>query len=225
MLPYFWRFIALEMKNNPWHAVEKIPLTFESEEHYFGSFVNPLREETRAGLASSMEVMDRAPFAEVIYFCEGKRGDHILYDFTVGIWKNRFSERGKEPYLTLPGDLLILVDGKPESVSDLQRKGRTWNLLLVKSVVDDGIEAVQKKEKDDGIEDENEDDKKDHIKDDSTSRHFKVTAPREIEFQDGMFVVFVMNITTEKRIWNSLHIYRNLKIVKEIIYSDSMVRS
>ncbi|PWA55757.1 hypothetical protein CTI12_AA426780 [Artemisia annua] len=93
-----------------------------------------MRKETRAGLASSMEVMDRAPFAEVVDFCEGKRGDHILYDFTVGTWKNRFSERGKEPYLTLPGDLLILVDGKPESVSDLQHMGRTWNLLLVKSV-------------------------------------------------------------------------------------------
>ncbi|GKA24657.1 UvrD-like helicase, ATP-binding domain, P-loop containing nucleoside triphosphate hydrolase [Tanacetum coccineum] len=192
-------------------VVEKIPLTFMSERGYLGSFVNPLLEETRAGLASSMEVIDRAPFAEVAGFREGKR----VYDVTVNTWRNRFSERGKEPYLTLPGDLLILVDGKPESVSDLQHMGRTWNLLLVKSVVDD--------EKD-HIEDDNVDDTKDHIEDDSTSRHFKVMAPRRIEFQDGMFVIFLMNITTEKRIWDSLHIHRDLKIVKEIICSDSMVK-
>ncbi|PWA91180.1 tetratricopeptide repeat (TPR)-like superfamily protein [Artemisia annua] len=42
--------------------------------------------------------------------------------------KNQFSERGKDAYHTLPGDLLIFVDGKPESVSDLQRVGRTWAL-------------------------------------------------------------------------------------------------
>nr|GEV89776.1 pentatricopeptide repeat-containing protein At3g13880 isoform X1 [Tanacetum cinerariifolium] len=153
--------------------VENIPLTFESEEHYFGSFVYPLLEETRAELASSKEIMYRAPFAEIIYFNESKCGENIVYDVTVGPWKNQFSERGKDAYHTLPGDLLILVDGKLESISDLQRVGRTWALSLIKKL---------------------------------------------------MFAVFVTNITTQMRIWNSLHIHRNLNIVKEVLYSNSMVK-
>nr|GEZ84020.1 UvrD-like helicase, ATP-binding domain, P-loop containing nucleoside triphosphate hydrolase [Tanacetum cinerariifolium] len=79
--------------------VENIPLTFESEEHYFGSFVYPLLEETSAELASSMEIMYRASFAEIIYFNESKCGENMVYDVTVGPWKNQFSERGKDAYI------------------------------------------------------------------------------------------------------------------------------
>ncbi|GJY16701.1 UvrD-like helicase, ATP-binding domain, P-loop containing nucleoside triphosphate hydrolase [Tanacetum coccineum] len=175
------------------NLVENLPLTFESEEHYFASFVYPLLEETRADLASSMEIMYRAPFAEILSFNESKCGENMVYDVIAGPWKNQFSERGKDGYCTLPGDLLILVDRKPESISDLQHVGRTWALSLVKS---------------------NEDD--------STS--LKVKASKPIEFQEGMFVIFAMNITTQNRIWNSLHIHRNLDIIKEVLYSHSMVK-
>ncbi|PWA68995.1 jacalin-like lectin domain-containing protein [Artemisia annua] len=115
------------------YEVENIPLAFVCEEHYFGSFVYPLLEETHAELASSMEIMYRAPFAEILSFNESKCGENMVYDVSVGPWKNPFSERGKYAYQTLPGDLLVLVDGKPESISDLRRVGRTWALSSVKS--------------------------------------------------------------------------------------------
>ncbi|PWA49328.1 uvrD-like Helicase, ATP-binding domain, P-loop containing nucleoside triphosphate hydrolase [Artemisia annua] len=175
------------------YEVENLPLTFESEEHYFGSFVYPLLEETRADFASSMEIMYRAPFAEILSFNESKCGENMVYDVTAGPWKNQFSERGKDAYCTLPSNLLFLVDGKPESISDLRRVGRTWALSLVKS---------------------NEDD----------STLLKVKASKPIEFQDGMFAVFVINITTHRRICNSLHIHRNLNIIKEVLYSHSRVK-
>ncbi|GJR49653.1 UvrD-like helicase, ATP-binding domain, P-loop containing nucleoside triphosphate hydrolase [Tanacetum coccineum] len=162
---------------------EKIPLTFESEQHYFRSFVYPLLEETRFELASSMEIMHRAPFADIISFNESKSGENMVYDVTVGRWRNQCSERGKDDYHTLLGDLLLLVDGKPESVSDLKRVGRTWALTLVKS---------------------NEDD--------STSISVKASQP--IEFQDGMFAIFVMNVTSQKRIWNSTDIIEILDHIK-----------
>ncbi|GJW56591.1 hypothetical protein Tco_0103322, partial [Tanacetum coccineum] len=57
--------------------VENLPLTFESEEHYFASFVYPLLEETRADLASSMEIMYRAPFAKILSFNESKCGENM----------------------------------------------------------------------------------------------------------------------------------------------------
>nr|GEW67078.1 UvrD-like helicase, ATP-binding domain, P-loop containing nucleoside triphosphate hydrolase [Tanacetum cinerariifolium] len=172
--------------------VENIPLSFESEHHYFGSFVYPLLEETCCELASSMQIMYRAPFDDIIAFKESKSGENMLYDVTVGPWKNQFSEDGKDAYHTLAGDLLILVDEKPESVSDLQGLGRTWAFSLVKN---------------------NEDD--------STS--IKVKASKPIVFQDGMFVVSVMNLTTQKRIQKSLHMHKNHNIIKKILCSDSMV--
>ncbi|PWA60761.1 uvrD-like Helicase, ATP-binding domain, P-loop containing nucleoside triphosphate hydrolase [Artemisia annua] len=173
--------------------VENIPLTFESEEHYFGSFVYPLLEETRCELASSMEIMYKSPFADILSINVSKGGENMLYDVTIGPWKNQYSECGKDLYHTILGDLLILVDGKPESITDLQHVGRTWTFSMVKNYEDD-------------------------------SRSMKVKTSKPIEFQDGMFVVFVINLSTQKRIWNSLHMHRNLNIIKEVLYSDSKVK-
>nr|XP_043619966.1 uncharacterized protein LOC122591790 [Erigeron canadensis] len=185
------------------YQVEDIPLNFQSEEHYLSSFVYPLVEETRAELASSMEILYRAPFAEVLSFRDSTRvkdAEKKIYHVTVGPWGNRFSERGKEPYRTLPGDLLIISDGKPESVSDLQRLGKTWAFSLVNKITDDDIEDY------------------------NTSREFQVKASQQVEFQDGMFVVFLMNVTTQKRIWSSLRMHPNKNIIKEVLYSDFNVK-
>ncbi|KAJ0719210.1 putative TPR and ankyrin repeat-containing protein [Helianthus annuus] len=182
------------------NQVEKIPLTFHSEAHYVGSFVYPLLEETRAELASTMETMYKAPYAELFSLNVAKGRGKFLYDVAVNNWRNRTSERGKEPYRTLPGDLLILADGKPESVPDLQREGRTWYFSMVYQISQDDDEE------------------------DSTSLRFKIIASQKIEFQDGMFVVYLTNITTNKRIWNSLHMHRNMNIIKEVLYTDSMVK-
>nr|GFC91313.1 UvrD-like helicase, ATP-binding domain, P-loop containing nucleoside triphosphate hydrolase [Tanacetum cinerariifolium] len=83
--------------------VEKIPLTFESEQHYFGSFVYPLLEETRYELASSMGSMSTAPFADILSVKESTSDENILYNITVGRWRNQYSESGKDDYHTLPG--------------------------------------------------------------------------------------------------------------------------
>ncbi|GKD22510.1 hypothetical protein Tco_1224213 [Tanacetum coccineum] len=174
------------------NKVENIPITFESEEHYLGSFVYPLLEETRSELATSIKVMDTAPFADILSFNECTSGENMLYDVTVGPWENQYNERGKDAYHTVPGDLLILADGKPESISDLQRLGRTWAFSLVK-----------------------------HHEDESESIKFRIKTSKPMEFQNGLFVIFVLNLATQRKIWNSLHIRRNLSIIKEILYSDS----
>nr|GFA62012.1 UvrD-like helicase, ATP-binding domain, P-loop containing nucleoside triphosphate hydrolase [Tanacetum cinerariifolium] len=128
-----WSFDEHLYKNK----VENIPLTFELEEHYFGSFVYPLLEKARSELASSMEIMHIAPFADMLSFNESTSGENRVYDVIVGPWKNQYSEHGRNDYDTLPGDLLPLVDGKPESVSDLKRAGKTWALSMVKNKEDD----------------------------------------------------------------------------------------
>ena len=136
-----------------------------------------------------MDIIHRAPFADILSINESKSGENRVYDVTVGHWGNQCSEHD-----TLLGDLLLLVDGKPESVSDLKRVGRTWALSIVKSNEGGGTSL-------------------------------KVKASQSIKLQDGMSAVHVMNTTTQKRIWNSLHVHRNLNIIREVLYSESKVRN
>ena len=115
--------------------MERIPESFESVNHYLGSYVYPLSEETRAQIHSSMEIIWRAPFAEVISFEESKPYGTKVYEVKVDLWRNRFRKRGKEPYKTLPGVLFILGDAKPETVSDLQMAGRSWAFVSVSKIL------------------------------------------------------------------------------------------
>ncbi|XP_068331789.1 uncharacterized protein [Pyrus communis] len=182
------------------NRVEEIPKSFQSVQHYFGSYLFPLLEETRAQVHSSMETIYRAPFAEVVAFEEAKPYGKNLYDVKVNYWRNRFCDRGKEPYKTLPGDLFILADAKPETVSDLQRVGRSWAFVSVTKV----------------SENENEDN--------STSLYFKVKASKEFEDESSawksLFLVFLVNLIPNGRIWKSLNMSRNLKIIKEVLCTD-----
>ncbi|KAA8529934.1 hypothetical protein F0562_034462 [Nyssa sinensis] len=202
-LVFSWSLEDIFNENLYKNQVEKIPGSFQSVEHYLRSYVYPLLEETRAELASSMDIIYGAPFAEVISLDEAKPYGTLLYNVKVDYWRNKFSNHGKEPYRTLPGDIVIFSDAKPETVSDLQRVGRTWTLASVTNIT----------------QDENEDD--------STTTYFKVKASKDIEVKEGMwrsmFVVFLMNITTNKRIWNALHMSRNPQIIKEVLCPNYVV--
>ncbi|KAI4357248.1 hypothetical protein L6164_001209 [Bauhinia variegata] len=185
------------------NRVEKIELSFPSVLHYFKSYMYPLLEDTRVRLSSSMEILSSAPFAEVTALADAKPYRAGFYDVKVESWRNRFTDRGKEPYKTLPGDVLVLADGKPETVDDLQRVGRFWTFVSVYNIT----------------EDENEDD--------STSVYFKIKAPKDIDLdevsQKSLYVVFLTNVTTSRRIWNSLHMSGNLKLIRKILCTDGVV--
>ncbi|PQQ10232.1 hypothetical protein Pyn_38783 [Prunus yedoensis var. nudiflora] len=173
-------------------------------QHYFSSYEYPLLEETRAQVHSSMETIDRAPSAEVVR-CEecdpyGPYGENV-YNIKVDCWRNRFNDRGP-PYKTLPGDLLIvLADANPETVSDLQRAGRSfWAFVSVTYVP----------------ENEDEDDI------DSTL-FFRVKASKDIT-HTSLFLVFLVNLIPNSRIWKALHMSGNLKIIKEVLCTDSVAQ-
>ncbi|KAJ4710304.1 p-loop nucleoside triphosphate hydrolase superfamily protein [Melia azedarach] len=181
--------------------VEKIPLSFQSVGQYLGSFVSPLLEETRARLFSSMETISRAPFAEVVAFEESKPYGTKLYDVKVNNWKNRLSNRGKEPYKILPGDILVMTDAKPETADDLQRVGRVWTFVSV-------IKVPQ-----------NEDET------DTTSTCFKVRVGKDLQVDDNrksLYVIFLSNILPNRRIWISLCKHGNLRVIKEILCTDAV---
>ncbi|XP_073308336.1 uncharacterized protein [Primulina huaijiensis] len=184
------------------NQVEKIPQSFESVDQYLGSYVFPLLEETRAELASAMETVYKAPFAEVASLTELIHGKHLL-SVQVDCWRNRITLRGREPYRTLPGDILLLSDLKPESYSDLGRVGWKFVLAYVTNI----------------SEDENGDN--------YSSTGFKVKAATSIDVGEmqskSFYVVFLKNMATNRRIWNALRMRKNLRIIEKVLCKNELV--
>ncbi|XP_073132837.1 uncharacterized protein [Henckelia pumila] len=183
------------------NQVEKIPQSFVSVDQYLGSYVFPLLEETRAELASAMETIYKAPFAEVTSLTELIHGN-FLHSVEVDFWRNRITDRGREPYRTLPGDIVLLSDLKPESVSDLGRLGWKFVLASVTNI----------------SEDENGDK--------CTSTGFKVKAAMSIDVAEmqskSFYIVFLTNMATNRRIWNALRMRKNLRIVENVLCKNEL---
>lgn len=199
--------------------MQKIPKAFESVDGYLSSYVYPLLEETRAALASSLEAVYKAPYAEVVSLEEAKpdaqapseevvflkeaKPATCLYNVKVDNWRNRTSDRGKEPYRTLPGDFVMLSDSKPESVSHLRRIGQTYTFASVTTMSDNGND------------------------DSCTSSGFKLKAACTIgaghQHCKSLYVVYLTNITTHKRIWKALKMRQNLKIIEKVLVRNDLV--
>ncbi|KAK3421345.1 hypothetical protein EUGRSUZ_G01997 [Eucalyptus grandis] len=186
-------------KNHAFDLVETIPETFQSVQHYLGSQVYPLLEETRASLCSSLENISSQPFTEVTDSVKCTRSGNT-YAVKAGRWSNESNTRGKETYKTLPGDILILTDAKPATVPDLERSGRRWVLASVKMIGGD-----------------NEENKA------TSSTNFTVMALLDHEVNNPwkpIYAIFLTNIATNRRIWDALHMSLNLDIVKEVLCTD-----
>jgi len=151
-----------------------------------------------------LENISALPFTEVTDFVQCKRSANI-YTVEAGRWSNESNTLGKETYRTLPGDILILTDAKPETVPDLKRFGRRWAFASVMMIGKD--------------EEENEA---------MSSTNFKVEALLDHEVNNPwkpMYAIFLINIISNRRIWKVLHKFQNLNIVKEVLCTDLVVRS
>lgn len=179
--------------------MQNIPESFKSVHQYLGSYLFPLLEETRAELSSSLKAIHRAPFARLVSIEEPKSSSKLLLNVNVDAWKNTTNNSGKEPYRTLPGDIFLLLDDKPETGMNLQCSTRTWAFAWVKKITDTGC-----------------------------STHLKLNVSKNISGEHGMqkefFIIFLMNVTTNLRIWNSLHFSEDVKIIKHVLSKTSMVR-
>ncbi|KAI3858816.1 hypothetical protein MKX03_015753 [Papaver bracteatum] len=181
------------------HKVEMIPKRFESVQHYLGSYTMPLLEETRMELCSQMEFMSGVPHAEVTSVEESKlHGGSFLYCVKVSSWRNRYGVYDKEPYSPKPSDI----------ASDLQRFGSSWSLASI-------------------VEDVKESDSVGH-EDRLICFQVKTSNPIKIEMKEGrskpLFVVFLVNLSTNTRTWKALHMFQNLNVIKEVPCANSMVK-
>lgn len=185
--------------------MEKIPESFPSVQHYLEAYVFPLLEETRAELSSSMELISGAPFAVVVSFEESKPLGSLFYDIRIDYWRNGSC---KEPYRTLPGDVFVISEVKPATVCELEKSERTWTLAWVPHIPENGSSM--------NLEG-------------CTANSLKFKVAKEIGFKDSLpkslNVVFLMNIITYNRIWNSLHLSTNANVIKEVLSPNAKVRN
>ncbi|KAJ0014748.1 hypothetical protein Pint_21021 [Pistacia integerrima] len=177
--------------------VEKIPKSFQSRNQYFRSYDFPLLEETRAQLHSGMNIISRTPFAKLVSLKKSKPYEKKLYELKIDYWRNSTNRR-KEAYKTLPGDVLVLADAKPVTASDLQGVGRMWTFVSVTKISGSG-----------------------------STISLKIQASKDIEVEDektkSLFIIFLTNITPNKRIWSSLHMSQNSKIIDKVLCRKTIV--
>nr|XP_048318028.1 uncharacterized protein LOC125418505 [Ziziphus jujuba var. spinosa] len=104
---FSWSVEDIFNENLYQNQVERIPESFKSVQHYLRSYDYPLLEETRAQLHSSIDIIGNQPFAKVKSLQGCMAYGSEIWVVKVDDWQNRFCERGKEPYKTLPGDIFI----------------------------------------------------------------------------------------------------------------------
>ncbi|PNX54461.1 hypothetical protein L195_g048080, partial [Trifolium pratense] len=185
--------------------VKSIDLYFESSEKYLKSFLYPLLDETRANLCSSMNNLSSSPYAEVVSVekqTSESRDRRNHYVVKTNTWKNASSGYGKELYRTLFGDVFILADFKPETVEDLTRSGKMWSFVLSTGILGE------------------------EIKHNEFGTTFKVIASRDIDemVPKSLFIIFLTNITPNRRIWNALHMDGHSKLIEKILRASDVLQ-
>ncbi|KAK3000286.1 hypothetical protein RJ639_023742, partial [Escallonia herrerae] len=185
--------------------VEKIPLEFNSVEQYVTAFIYPLLEDIRAELSTKIEAISSAPFARVISLQKSKPYKTSLYDVEVDKWKNNDRSHGKEPYRPIPGDIFLITDAKPERMSHLQQLEGVMIFGYNTKVSGDDERSTR------------------------TGTLLKVRGSEELDIKDRpqkpLSVVFLINITTNNRIWNAIHSCGYSKIIKEVIGANYVVQA
>ncbi|KAL3635026.1 hypothetical protein CASFOL_022080 [Castilleja foliolosa] len=199
-------------------GVVDIPKSFESVDQYNCSYVHPLLEETRAELASAMETLYEAPFAKIKSLT---KSEYKIYEVQVDHWENRQSDLAKEAYKTLPGDIVLVSNMKPESASDMHRDGWTFTLAYVRNLLED-----ESDDKSDDDEDDDDDDDDDDERHSILSHTFNVKTAKSVEDVDQqsqtLYLIFLMNVTTHKRIWDALQEPRNTRIIEKVLSEDDL---
>lgn len=183
--------------------VKRIPQLFLSSDEYTKSFEAPLMEETRASLCSGMESVGLAPACEIseLDFSKDHRPPKELYYNILTRRITGFKNPGGH-YEPEVGDLIVLTKNtKPRKIDDLSRPGQQFVVALVASLEEgsDMTRILASKEID------------------SELRPSPFTRVR-------VFATYLMNMTTNMRIWKGLHpdpLGTNMKLILKVLRPES----
>ncbi|KAH0770792.1 hypothetical protein KY290_014773 [Solanum tuberosum] len=203
---FSWSFKDVLNKDLYKDKVKNIPSTFQSIALYMKSFVFTLLEETHADLSSSFDKVASASICKILSIQEvesKKPFDKCLYIIEMERKESSGDGRSYEPET---GDLFAITDVRPTCVDDLNRPTMSYIMALVQRVTYE----------------------KDCIKIKVfSSRPFLVEQGiRGNHMRDSLFLVSLINTTTNTRIWNSLNLgleRQNSKVIQKILEPDSDV--
>ncbi|KAJ8557667.1 hypothetical protein K7X08_003292 [Anisodus acutangulus] len=200
---FSWSFADVLNKNLFKDEVKQIPETFVSTDHYFKSFISPLIEETHADLLSGVTTASQCPALEVldVKISSDYRPPKGLY---YNIWLKGAieGERFRNAYEPTVGDLIALSDVRLKSTWDLNRPKRSFLIASVQG-------------KDEGS----------NILTILSSKPIPFMKPdrEKGEQGDSLFIIYLLNLTTNIRIWNALNLdmeSTNLKIIRTVLNVD-----
>lgn len=160
-------------------------------------------EETRAELCSSLKAIQKAPFSQVVSIEESKtKGGKLLFNVNVSSWRSTNNGKGQQPYKALPGDIFVILDTDPQitSTHDLECSKLNWAFAWLGQVTDNNIPTNLKL----------------HV-----SKN--ITADGYILKSTTLYIVCLMNVTTNLRIWKALQCSTGAGIVKRILDTTSTV--
>ncbi|AES99084.2 P-loop nucleoside triphosphate hydrolase superfamily protein [Medicago truncatula] len=165
--------------------VHKIPETFKSATDYKNSFIPLLFEETRADLSSSLSGVSQAALCEIKNVEHSKqlklrKAQNQFIQFHHTIWLKSTTD-----YEPASGDLIAITYIRPKSLNDLNTLNSPYHIAYLnggKNRFSDRITVL-------------------------SSKCMKMdvdTLSRKNNTQK-MYVVYIMNMTTNVRIWKALH--------------------
>ncbi|KAH9606724.1 hypothetical protein KSS87_003788 [Heliosperma pusillum] len=165
------------------HKVTQIPDTFSSTAEYLISFKLPLIEETRADFCSGLESIAESPASEIstIRIAKGhKPPKELHYKITIKPVTDLYNPGGY--YDPQSGDVFALSNVRPRNVGDLVRPGRDIIFAFVElASQDEPFISITPSEE--------------------LNRSKLLSKDKKMR----LFATFVMNLTTNTRIWKALH--------------------
>ncbi|KAJ4844697.1 hypothetical protein Tsubulata_020673 [Turnera subulata] len=188
--------------------VEKIPETFASAEHYMKAFIDPLLEETHAELSSTMETVPRSPTREILYIRRTKKfalPRDFFYTITM--------RRTKGAYEPVIGDLITLTCVRPKCIDDLKGPQGSYLVGFVLGVREMHTYKVSILSS-----------RPIFPEDVLTSEGERLRIiEQDKQRRQTMFGVYLMNLTTNLRIWRALNSQlegKNMNIITTVLQNN-----
>lgn len=200
--------------------VKKIPNTFTSSQEYLDSFIDPLIEETRVALSSSLSTLSESFWCEIKYIHKSKGFDldkgRLFYTVKLEEYMRKktrdkdYDSDDDEDELAM-GDLIAITHVKPRWYGDLDRPGWPFLVSLITRVKDCGsILSIQSSRLI------------------LTENHNEYGGRGRQKERDTLYAVKLMNLTTHTRIWSALNSnpeIGNFRIIKNLLGTPFVVRT
>ncbi|KAL1308307.1 hypothetical protein HN51_050243 [Arachis hypogaea] len=181
--------------------VQKIPLSFSSTKEYLNSFIFPLIEETHSDLCSGIEGVSQAPFCEVMTIQRSKDfkpPKALFYKMRVKKVTEEVQNVGKyEPEF---GDIVAFTDVRPKGIYDLNRPKMQYHIAFICGSEDeftDEIEVLSSK---------------------CLDMDFEFSG--NINETQKLYVVYLLNMTTNIRIWRALNVGEKMNIIEKVLQHE-----